>query len=150
MPKVLGWLRASGPFVLVPGPTPVAPLPGSGVVRPPPRMSPDTHCLPAGVRALPETGSRGGSGLPLRTCGSWIHTERHNGATGPWLGDCRDPSGQSHPYRKLGGHVERDLSRSSEAPGSGACSHPKAVSGLGLLLKGDLERGTEMQMLKQP
>ena len=45
-----------------------------------PQRPPRTHCLPAGARAPPETGSRGVSGPPLLTRGSWIHTERQRAA----------------------------------------------------------------------
>lgn len=71
--------RASGLSVLALWPTPAAPFPSSKVALPPPPISPSTHCPRAGAHALPETGSKGGSGLPLLTCGSSIHTEKHRG-----------------------------------------------------------------------
>lgn len=58
-------------------------FPCSKAALPPPSASPSTHCPRAGAHALPETGSMGGSGLPLLTCGSSIHTEKHRGAIGP-------------------------------------------------------------------
>ena len=62
-----------------------------------PQPPPDTHCLRAGAPVLPETGSRGDSGLPLLICDSSIHTEKHRGLLGPGWGAAGTPLGSATP-----------------------------------------------------
>lgn len=77
-PRLLSWTKGLWPFCYSSSTHTCSPLSWFwGAFVPSPHPPPNTHCLRAGAPALPETGSRGGSALPLLIFDSSIHTEKH-------------------------------------------------------------------------
>ena len=117
---------------------------GSGATLVPlPQPPPDTHYLRAGAHAPPETGSRGGSGQPLLTCDSWIHTERQRVGYWALAGDSGHPSVQGNYCTKLGGQDARGRSLTQEPPGSAASLQLQASPRSPLLGSPTTKRKTE-------